>query len=91
VNTTQLILMIATPSFVVLVGILVNLVQISGLRGDIAGIRGDQTSLRGEMTGLRGEMTSLRGEMRSGLDLLTGKVMELSDRVGRLEGRLESH
>jgi hypothetical protein len=63
-NNTQLILVIAMPSFTVLVGILVNLVQISGIRSDLA---------------------SLRTEVHS----LTGKIIELVDRVSRLEARTE--
>ena len=75
-TNVQFYIAMAMPTFAVLVGILVNLVQISGLRGEIGGVRG-------EIGGLRAEFISLR----AGQDMLTGKVIELVDRISRLEAR----
>jgi len=111
---TQLYLAMAMPTFAVLVGILINLVQISGIRGEVSGFKVEINGLRSEINGLRGEFNGLRSEfnglrseikgdinslrvelkgeintLRSGLDLLTGKVIELVDRVSRLEAKIE--
>jgi hypothetical protein len=90
---TQLYLAMAMPTSAALLGILVNLVQISGIRAEVAGLKAEINGLRGEF---RGEINSLRAEvkgeinsLRAGLELLTGKVIELVDRVSRLEAKIE--
>ncbi len=77
-TNSQLYLSMAVPTLAVLVGILVNLVQISGVRGEMG-------SIRGEMGSIRGEIASLR----AGQDMLTGKIIELVDRISRLETKNE--
>jgi len=89
-TNVQFYIAMAMPTFAVLVGILVNLVQISGLRGEIGGVRGEIDGVRGEIGGVRGEIGGLRAEfnsLRAGQDMLTGKVIELVDRISRLEPR----
>jgi hypothetical protein len=96
-TNVQFYIAMAMPTFAVLVGILVNLVQISGLRGEIDGVRGEIDGVRGEIGGVRGEIGGVRGEigglraefnsLRAGQDMLTGKVIELVDRISRLEAR----
>jgi hypothetical protein len=99
-DTRLYLAMTKMPTFAALVGILVNLVQIGGIRTEVAGLRGEINGLRSEFNGLRGEfrgeVNSLRSELkgeinslRAGLDLLTGKVIELVDRVSRLEAKIE--
>jgi hypothetical protein len=98
-SNSQLYLSIGVPTFAVLASFLVNLFQISGVRGEMGSVRGEMGSLRGEMSSMRGEMGSLRGEMgsvrgdiaslRAGQDMLTGKIIELVDRISRLETKNE--
>ncbi|WP_420620567.1 hypothetical protein [Candidatus Poriferisocius sp.] len=75
-----------------------------GRRSDIALLRADNAKLRDDMTEgfkevraeARSDNTKLRDDMTEGfrevntrLDKLTGVVMDLCHRVGRLEGRAE--
>ena len=58
-TNVQFYIAMAMPTFAVLVGILVNLVQISGLRGEIGGVRGEIDGVRGEIGGVE------RGDRRA--------------------------
>lgn len=62
----QLYLAIGLPIFAIIVSLIVNLLQISGIRGEITG-------LRGELSDIRSDIRELRGDVK----LLTGKVYEL--------------
>jgi uncharacterized protein YoxC len=65
-NNIQFIFAVSMPTLAVLVGILVNQVQTSGISREVSGLRSD-------------------------VQMLTGKVIELIDRVAKLEGRGETH
>jgi hypothetical protein len=73
-------LIVAIPTVVVLVGILMN-------RQDAIAIR---TELRSEVGSLRSDMSALRSDLGGRIDMLTGKVIELTDRVSHLEARIDS-
>jgi hypothetical protein len=66
-SNTQLCLAMA-PKFAALLGILINLMQISGIRGEVAGLR-TEINGRSEINGLRseftGEINALRSELKS--------------------------
>ncbi|HEY0797356.1 MAG TPA: hypothetical protein VGD64_16405 [Acidisarcina sp.] len=76
-TNAQLYLAVGVPSILVLLGILLNFFQYNSLR----------TEIRTEINGLRAEMISILTELRADINLLTGKVIELVDRLSRLEAR----
>ena len=73
----------------------------SGLRGEMGDLRGEMkgldSGLRGEMkgleSGLRGEMKAmerrLRDEMQAGFKELTERVVNVGDRLSKVEGIIE--
>ena len=65
----QLYLAVGLPVFAIVVALVVNLVQITGIKTDV-------NSLRGDVIGLRGEMNSLRAELNTKLDLILAKLYE---------------
>src|SRR5436309_14121426 len=96
-TNTHLYLAVGLPVLTILVALVVNLAQITGIKSDVGSLRGEITGLRGEITGLRGEMNALRSEMnglrgdmnslRSGLttklDLILAKVNEHDTDIAR--------
>ncbi len=62
----QLYLAVGLPIFAIVTSMVVNVLQISGIRGEITG-------LRGELSDIRSDLREIRGDMK----LLTGKVYEL--------------
>lgn len=60
----QLWLAVCLPILAVLASMVLNLLQIFGIRDEVKQIRLEMRDMRGEMGGLRGEMGDLRGEMR---------------------------
>ncbi|HVW79071.1 MAG TPA: hypothetical protein VHB45_15760 [Alloacidobacterium sp.] len=77
-TNTQLFFAAGMPTLAVLIGILVNRMDVSSLR----------TELHAGMASLRTEISQLRTEFNGRIDLLTGKVIELTDRVSHLEARI---
>jgi hypothetical protein len=86
------------PTLTTLASLLVLLADIRGLRADT---REDTKSLRGEMKSLRDELRSdmrdlrsevrdLRSDVNASVTLLTGKVLEHTDRISKVEQRLDS-
>ncbi len=73
----------------------------TGLRGEIGGLRGDvntlDSSLHDELntldSNLRGELKAtesrLRDEMQSGFKELTSRVLNIGDRLSKVEGIIE--
>jgi len=93
-TNVQLYLAVGLPTFAIVVALLVNLVQItgiktevSGLRVEINGLRGEMNSLRGEMNSLRNEMNSLRSEVTTKLDLIIAKLYEHDTDIARLKDK----
>jgi hypothetical protein len=62
------------------------MMQISGIRGDLHGFRAD---FREDMHGLRADFREDMRAMRADLNALTGKVVEIDNRLTRIEERLE--
>jgi hypothetical protein len=71
----QLYLAIGVPSLVVMVGILVNGLVVSQLGARIASL---ETSMNARM-----------GSLETRFETLTGKVIEIDNRLTRLEERIE--
>jgi hypothetical protein len=75
----QVYLTIGMPTLAVLVGILVNVTQFSALNGRLTAI-----GVR-----LDARITALESKFETKFDLLVGKVMEMDNRLTRLEERLK--
>ena len=87
-TNAQLYLAIGVPSILVLLGILLNFFQYNSLRTEIRSeINGLRNEFANDIGGLRAEMMSIRAELRADISLLTGKVIELVDRLSKLETR----
>jgi len=71
----QFYLAVGLPTFAVLIGIVINVVQFSNL----------STTLNARMTGLETRMSNLE----SRFDILTSKVIEAGNRLVRLETLFE--
>lgn len=93
----QLYLAIGVPIIAILASMTLSLIQISGIREDMrafrAEIRADlqvqRSELREEMQNLRSEFRQDMNALRADLTLLTGKVIEIDNRLTRIEERLE--
>ncbi|MGI9070342.1 MAG: hypothetical protein ACR2JB_03175 [Bryobacteraceae bacterium] len=89
-------LAVGLPVFAIIVALVVNLVQITGiksdvnsLRADINGLHGEMNSLRGEMNALRTEVNSLRSEINTKLDLILAKIYEHDTDIARLKDKTD--
>jgi len=77
----QLYLTVGVPSFVALMGILVNgLLYIS--------LNSRMSALDSRMTALEARMAGLEATFTARFDLMMGKIMELDTRLSVLEDRL---
>ena len=72
---TQLYLALGIPVFPILTSLTVSLVQVSGIRED--------------MRAMRQESHQDLRDIRADIGTLTGKVVELDNRLTRIEERLE--
>jgi uncharacterized membrane protein (DUF106 family) len=79
---TQLHLAVGLPIIAILTSLTVSILQISAIRGEVARIHEDMRALRAEF---REDMRALRAD----LNALTGKVIEIDNRLNRIEERLE--
>ena len=77
----QLYLTIGMPTLAVLVGILINGMQFSGQMG----------ALSARMTSLETRMGHLENKFDVRFDMLISKLMDVDNRLTRLETRLERH
>ena len=86
----QLYLAIGMPTLVVLIGILVNFSAFGSLTNTMNSRFG---SLESRMTSLETKLDSrilaFENKIENKIDLLTGKVIELDNRLTRLEERLK--
>jgi len=94
---TQLYLALGLPIIAILTSLTISMLQISGIRGDMRGMRAEfredshglradfREDLGGIRTGLREDMLAIRAD----LSALTGKVVEIDNRLTRIEERLE--
>jgi hypothetical protein len=79
---TQLYLAIGIAIVAVLTSLTISLLQVFAIRADVARIHGD-------MNGMRGDFREDMRAMRADLNILTGKVVEIVNRLTRIEERLE--
>ena len=73
-NNTQFYLTMFVPTVAVLIGILVNAAWF--------------VSLNARVNSLETRITNLETEFHTKLDLIIGKIAELSERIARLEERM---
>jgi len=100
----RLYVAVGIPVIAVLTSLTISMLQISGIRGDMRGLHADMGGLRDDFredvraiqAGLREDMRAtqagLREDMhaiRADLNTLTGKVVEIDNRLTRIEERLE--
>jgi hypothetical protein len=94
-NDAQLYFAIGLPILAVLTSLTVSLLQISGIRADGRSLRQEFTDLRRDVNTaletIRREAREDRAEIAGDLKLLTGKVVEIDNRLTRIEERLGPH
>ena len=89
----QLYVAVGIPIIAVLTSLTISMLQISGIRGDMRGLHAEMGGLRDDFredvraiqAGLREDMRAIRAD----LNTLTGKVVEIDNRLTRIEERLE--
>lgn len=95
----QLTMVVGFPMITVLIGILVNQVQLSGLHGQFesmnASVNGQFASVNAQFATINAQFVTVNAQfaaintqlagIREEIRMPTGKVMELSDRVSHLE------
>jgi hypothetical protein len=81
-NNFQLLFAAGFPTLVVLLGILLNRQDAGSLRAEL------KSEIGGLRSELRSEIGGLRSDIGGRIDMLTGKVIELTDRVSHLEARI---
>jgi uncharacterized membrane protein (DUF106 family) len=90
---TQLYLAIGIPIIAVLTGLTISLLQVSAIRGEVARIHEDMRGLRSDFReDMKAMYADFREDMRAirtDLNTLTGKVIEMGNRLTRIEERLE--
>jgi hypothetical protein len=74
-SETQLYLAAGLPTIAVLVGVLINAMQ----------FHAQFATLNSRMTGLENRMTALESKFDSRLDLIMSKLVDLDNRLTRLE------
>ncbi len=82
----QLYLAIVIPSLTVLLGILMNTVLFNNLSTKITSM---ESRLDGRMDRQETRLEALSASFATKFDILTGKVVELDNRLTRLEERLK--
>jgi hypothetical protein len=83
---TQLYLALGIPMLAILTSLTISLVQVSGIRGDMRGMRQE---FREDLAANRQEAREDRLKIHADLATLTGKVIEIDNRLTRIEERLE--
>ncbi|HZU28006.1 MAG TPA: hypothetical protein VFA04_20925 [Bryobacteraceae bacterium] len=73
-NNPQLFFAIGIPTLAILVGILVNMIQVS--------------TINARITDVVSRLSALEDRVNTGFDLLTKKIYELDTRISRIEERL---
>jgi hypothetical protein len=83
---TQLYLALGLPIVAILTSLTISMLQVSGIRGDMRGMRAE---FREDSHGLRADFREEMRAVRADLNTLTGKVVEIDNRLTRIEERLE--
>lgn len=84
VTDTQLFLAIGLPVFAILLNIAAGIVQHNSSQGRF-------TSIENRLTGLESTMNARFTSLEARFETLTGKVIEIDNRLTRLETLLERH
>jgi hypothetical protein len=79
-TNVQLYFAVGLPIFAIVVALVVNPVQITGIKTDV-------NSLRGDINSLRGDINSLRGEVNTKLDMILAKLYEHDTEIARLKDK----
>ncbi|MGA7238696.1 MAG: hypothetical protein WBY44_23645 [Bryobacteraceae bacterium] len=82
----QLYLAIGVPIIAILASLTLSLIQINGIREDMRAFRAE---IREDARALRSEFRQDMQGLRADLTMLTGKVIEIDNRLTRIEERLE--
>jgi hypothetical protein len=89
----QLYLLVGLPIIAILTSLTVSILQVSAIRGEVVRIHDDMRALRADF---REDMKSMYADfredmraIRADLNTLTGKVIEIDNRLTRIEERLE--
>lgn len=82
----QLYLAIGVPVLAVLVSFTFSLLQVSGIREDLRLFRAE---VREDMRTLRQEVREDIQGLRADLNILTGKVIEIDNRLTRIDEQLK--
>ena len=93
----QLYLTIGMPTLAILVGILVNLVQFAALNGRLTAIEtrfearlsGLEARFDARMNALETRFDARMSALEAKFDILVGKVIEIGNRLTRVEERLK--
>jgi phage-related baseplate assembly protein len=83
---TQLYLGLGIPVLAIMTSLIVSLVQVSGIREDMRQMRAE---FRADSRALATDIRSDFGALRADFAVLTGKVIEIDNRLTRIEERLE--
>jgi hypothetical protein len=94
---TQLYLTVGMPTLAILVGILVNLVQFAALNGRLtaletrmdARISALEARIDARMNALEARFDARMSSLEAKFDILVGKVIEIDNRLTRVEERLK--
>ena len=78
----QLYIAIGLPTIAVLASLTISMLQVSGIREDMRQIRSD---LREQVASIQEDIREIRSDLRT----MTGKIVEIDNRLTRLEERLE--
>jgi flagellar capping protein FliD len=82
----QLYIAVGLPTIVALIGILVNIGYFVAINGRIGSL---ETRLDNRMTSLETRLDNRISSLGAKFDILVGKVVELDNRLVRLEERLK--
>ncbi|MGD1072854.1 MAG: hypothetical protein ABSB15_22255 [Bryobacteraceae bacterium] len=85
-DNTQLYLAIGLPVFAVMMGILASTVQITAINARMTSL---ETSLGTRMTSLETTVSARFSSLESRFDTLVGKVVQIDNRLTRVEALLE--
>jgi hypothetical protein len=88
-NDTQLYFAIGVPVFAVMMSFLGNMFQMNALNARFTGMEARFTSLEGRMNNLEATFNSRFAILEARLDTLIGKVIEIDNRLTRVEERLD--
>jgi len=83
---SQLYLIIGMPTLAVLVGILVNVSQFAGMNSRFNAL---EARFDGRMTSMETRLDARMSSLEAKFDILVGKVIEVDNRLTRVEERLK--